>query len=338
MEEPRVRISDIADELGLSTATVSNVIHGKTKKISDETVRRVMALIEEREYLPHMADVLLAQNPARITGVFINDHEKYEGHTLDDFFIASSLDHLSTEIEKSGQFLMIKKTKSAADILRFASMWNMDGIIVIGFCAEDYTYLRSHMRIPFVVYDGICENPDRILNITINNYDGGRQMGGHFRALGHVHALCIADNDTGIDHDRMQGFRDGFAPHDCDFLQIPMQKEDRLALYEKKLPQLALASAVFAVSDFYALELIGFLQEQGLRVPEDVSVAGFDDIPVCTMTHPTLTTVRQDGAARARLAVQKLRELKQKKEVEPELTLPVSLVVRRSTAAPADRI
>ena len=55
MEEQRVRISDIAQELGLSTATVSNVIHGKTKKISDETVKRVMALLEERQYIPSMA-------------------------------------------------------------------------------------------------------------------------------------------------------------------------------------------------------------------------------------------------------------------------------------------
>ena len=56
MEERRVRICDLAEELGLSTATVSNVIHGKTKKVSDATVQRVTALLEEREYIPNMAD------------------------------------------------------------------------------------------------------------------------------------------------------------------------------------------------------------------------------------------------------------------------------------------
>ena len=138
MEEQRVRISDIAQELGLSTATVSNVIHGKTKKISDETVKRVMALLEERQYIPSMAGILLAQNSSKIIGVFVNDHEKYEGHTLDDFFIASSLNHLSTEIEANGQFMMVKKAKNAEEIIQFASMWNMDGIVVIGFCDQDY--------------------------------------------------------------------------------------------------------------------------------------------------------------------------------------------------------
>lgn len=61
-----IRIKDIADELGLSTATVSNVIHGKTKKISKETVRRVQAKLEKRQYIPNMAAVLLAQNSSKI--------------------------------------------------------------------------------------------------------------------------------------------------------------------------------------------------------------------------------------------------------------------------------
>ena len=57
MEQGRVRIADIAEELGLSTTTVSNVIHGKTKKISDETVKRVQALLEEKKYIPNMEGI-----------------------------------------------------------------------------------------------------------------------------------------------------------------------------------------------------------------------------------------------------------------------------------------
>lgn len=99
----RVRICDIAEELDLSTATVSNVIRGKTGKVSAETAERVTALLEEREYIPSMAGILLARNSSRILGVFVNDHPKYEGHTLDDFFIASSLNFLSAEIERTGR-------------------------------------------------------------------------------------------------------------------------------------------------------------------------------------------------------------------------------------------
>ena len=329
--EQRVRICDIAEELGLSTATVSNVIHGKTNKVSDETVQRVTALLEERQYIPSMAGILLARNSSKIIGVFVNDHEKYEGHTLDDFFIASSLNFLSTEIESSGRFMMVKKAKCAEEIIRFASMWNMDGIVVIGFCDPDYMYLRNHMRIPFAVYDGFCEKPERILNITIDNFEGGYQMGCHFRELGHQAALCISDNNICVDMERFCGFCKGFAPGKADLLLIPMQKEQRWSFYLSNLEKFQQVSAVFAVSDYYAIDLMHFLIEQGFSVPEDISVAGFDDTPMCEMVTPTLTTIKQDGALRAKIAVRKLQELREGKEICTEVKLPVSLVVRSST-------
>lgn len=86
MDEKRVRISDIAEELGLSTATVSNVIHGKTQKVSDETIKKVQELLEKREYIPSMAGILLAQNDSGIIGIAVNRHEKYEDCVLEDPF------------------------------------------------------------------------------------------------------------------------------------------------------------------------------------------------------------------------------------------------------------
>ena len=329
--EHRVRICDIAEELGLSTATVSNVIHGKTNKVSDETVQRVTALLEERQYIPSMAGILLARNSSKIIGVFVNDHEKYEGHTLDDFFVASSLNFLSAEIESSGRFMMVKKAKCAEEIIQFSSMWNMDGIVVIGFCDQDYIRLRNHMRIPFAVYDGFCEKLERILNITIDNFEGGYQMGCHFRELGHQTALCISDNIICVDIERFRGFCKGFAPGKADLFLIPMQKEQRRSFYLSNLEKFQQVSAVFAVSDYYAIDLMNFLMEQGFSVPENISVAGFDDTPMCEMVTPTLTTIKQDGALRAKIAVRKLQELREGKEICTEVKLPVSLVVRSST-------
>lgn len=75
----RVRIVDVADALGLSTATVSKVIRGNTEKISDETVKRVQQELERTGYIPNMAGILLARNNSRIIGVVVNDHVKYEG-------------------------------------------------------------------------------------------------------------------------------------------------------------------------------------------------------------------------------------------------------------------
>lgn len=331
MDRKRVRIRDIADELGLSTASVSNVIHGKTNKVSDETIKRVQAALEQRQYIPSMAGILLAQNASKIIGVFVNDHEKYEGHTLDDAFIASSLNFLSAEIEKNNQFMMIKKAKHAEEILQFASMWNMEGLVMIGFCDQDYMYLRNHMRIPFVVYDGYCENPQGIVNITLDNYDGGFQVGQLFRRNGHTHAICLSDNNTGVDYERIMGFQCGFSGGKTDIMIVPMQKQQRRLLYLQDVERFRRATAVFAVSDYYAIDLMCFLQENGFSVPDDISIAGFDDIPLCEMIYPSLTTVRQDGAMRAKIAIEKLRKLKDGHETQTAVTLPVTLVERAST-------
>ena len=331
MEEHRVRISDIAQELGLSTATVSNVLHGKTKKMSDETVKRVQALLEERQYIPSMAGILLAQNASKIIGVVVNDHEKYEGHTLEDVFIASSLNHLSTQIERSGLFMMVKKLTQIDDIIKFASMWNMEGLVVIGFCDQDYRYLRSHMRIPFVVYDGYCEDPERIFNITIDNFDGGRQVGSYFRHGGHRRAICIADNRICVDKERFEGFCAGFGAENTELFIVPMRKTERVQFYREHIAAFRQATAVFAVSDYYAIDLMHFLKEHGFSVPEDVSIVGFDDIPLCDQVFPALSSVRQDGAERARLAIEKLKELKAHAAVSTSVMLPVTFVERASS-------
>ena len=118
MEQNRVRIVDVADALGLSTATVSKVIHGKTSKISDETVKRVQQELERTGYIPNMAGIssrakctvgslagiLLARNNSRIIGVVVNDNVKYEGRVLEDGFVMSSLNALSHEVNEKRIF------------------------------------------------------------------------------------------------------------------------------------------------------------------------------------------------------------------------------------------
>lgn len=328
--ENKVRIVDIANDLGVSTATVSNVIHGKTKKISDRTVKRVQEKLEERGYIPNMAATLLAQNDSRIIGVVIKNHEKYEGSLLEDPFIASSLNNLSDEIELNGYFMMVKKAANIMEAAKFASMWNMDGMVLLSFCADEYQQLRDSIRVPFVVYDGYFENGGRICNIRIDDRDGGRQVGRHFRELGHEKVLCVADNRTCMDLDRYNGLCEGLG-FQADFLEIPMRKAERERFYRERLPMPFRYSAVFAVSDYYAVDLMGFLQRSGLRIPEDVSIAGFDDSAICRQVMPALTSVRQDGQRRAEMALRLLRWMKRNPAFSENIMMPVQLAVREST-------
>ncbi|MCI8593157.1 MAG: LacI family transcriptional regulator [Lachnospiraceae bacterium] len=330
MDKRRVRIADIAEELGVSTATVSNVIHGKTKKISDETVKRVQELLEKRQYIPSMAGILLAQNDSRIIGIVVNNHEKYENHALEDAFIASSLNALSLELNRSGYFMMVKVTADWNEIPRFASMWNMDGLVVMGFCEQDYQKLRESMHIPFVVYDGYFTKAESICNLIIDNYDGGRQVGAYLRDMGHRQVLCIADNFSCMDRERIEGCQFGLGESRIDFMQIPMIQKERRQFYQEKASCMLRHSAIFAASDYYAAELIYFLAGAGIHVPGDISVVGFDDIPLCGHMYPPLTSVKQDVMLRARQAVRVLNQLKAGICESTVIKMPVSLVKRES--------
>lgn len=324
-DESKVRIKDIADELGVSTATVSNVLHGKTKKISDATVKRVEKKLEERGYIPNMAATLLARNDSRIIGVAVNDHEKYEGRVFEDPFIASALNYLSDEIEDKGYFMMLKKAHKVMDIVRFASMWNLDGMIMIGFCEDEYQELRDRIRVPFVVYDGYSDKQSRYSIVTIDDYDGGRQVGEYLKSMGHEKVLCIADNHICMDLDRYNGLCCGLGSK-ADFLMIPASKEERLlAFYDEKMEYLKEHTAVFAASDLYAIELAEYLIRHGIRVPEDISVVGFDGINAGMRMLPALTTVYQDNRLRAETSMDILTEMINDRSFSKNVCLPVKL-------------
>lgn len=328
MRNERVRIADIAEELGLSTATVSNVIHGKTKKISDETVKRVQELLEKRRYIPSMAGILLAQNSSKIIGVVLNDHPKYEKHALEDPYIASAVNALAREIDREGYFLMLKVTSDWNEIPKFASMWNMEGMILTGFCEQDYSKLREQMHIPLVIYDGCFEGNTRAVNIEADHFGGGVQAGTYLKEMGHRDVLCISDNMVSMDQQRFLGLKSVFP--NAERMLIPMEAEKRYGFYEKNLTEILKYTAVFAVSDFYAMDFISFLKTAGYSVPEDISVIGFDDVRESGRFDPPLTTIHQNSSQRAVLAMELIKKLKDGVCEETSIKIPVSVVKRKS--------
>ena len=330
-DEKKIRIVDIAEELGVSTATVSNVLHGKTKKVSAATIKRVQEKLAESGYIPNMAATLLAQNNSRIIGVVVNDHPKYEGHLLEDPFVSGALNALSDEIERDGYFMMLKKTTAIMDAVPFASMWNMDGMILLGFCEDEYQRLRDSIRIPFVIYDGVYENKGNVCNLVLAERDGGRQVGKYLREGGHRRVLCIADNAVLPDYDRYLGLCDGLET-EADLWVIPMKKEQREAYYEKRLSEFEEYTAIFAVSDYYAVDVMYYLMGHGISVPEDISVIGFDDTMLSTTVKPALSTVGQDVSYRARMAMEYLMKMRADRLCSVTKTVPLKLIVRESSS------
>ena len=158
--------------------------------------------------------------------------------------------------------------------------------------------------------------------------------------MGHRRILCVSDNDICVDKDRMDGCLAGVlaaaqasgCAAQTDRLQVPMSRRERLRFYEEQLPVIRRYTAVFVVSDAYAVELLCFMQQHRIRVPEEISVVGFDDTVLSRNCYPALTTVGQDAKGRAKAAVQALRELREGSLENPVRRLPVELVRRESVA------
>ena len=197
----------------------------------------------------------------------------------------------------------------------------------------DYEKLRNQMRISFVVYDGYFESCSKVVNLVINHYDGGYQVGKYFKELGHQKALCISDNYICMDKERIDGFCKAFAPGETIIWQIPNTEKKRILFYQEKFHEFldSRITAVFAVSDYYALELMGFLQGKGVRIPQDVQIIGFDDNMASRESNPALTTIHQDAALRAKTAIECIEAMRDGRNYEFEIVLPVELIKREST-------
>lgn len=337
MADYRVTIKDIAEELGLSTATVSNVIHGKTKKISDRTVAKVQEKLEESGYIPNMAAILLAQNTSRIVCVVLSDDIRYEKKMIEDPFVCGMINSISKELADKGYFMMLKEEPDVEQIVRYASMWNMAGLILIGYCEMDYEKLRSHMHIPFVVVDAYKKNVHNYSDVGIDNIKGGYIAGKYLIQNGHTRIMYLTDNDEGCDHDRYIGLmkalkENGISYDKSNIMWLSPYHSERVKAYEKIMNCVGEYTAAFAACDIYAIEFMNYIQDNGIVVPRDMSVIGFDNIPMDIYARPGLTTVAQNLHDRAKVAVELLQEQIDGNSDGRQVLLPVELVIRESVA------
>lgn len=336
-ENRRVTIKDIAEEMGVSTATVSNVIHGKTKKISDRTVAKVQEKLQESGYIPNMAAVLLAQNSSKIVCVVVSDHERYEGKMLEDPFVTQMINSISKELNARDYFMMIKEERDIDKLVVYASMWNMAGLILMGFCSVDYEKLRSKMHIPFVVVDSYERNVKSYIDIGIDNIDGGYQAGQYLIKNGHERILYFADNKEDCDLFRYKGLQKALTENKLEvnedfYYLVHIEKKEREKDYEKLLDYIRKKdiTAVFVASDQYAIEWMRFLLKKGVKVPEEISIVGFDDIPLAAQIYPGLTTISQNIPLRGKMAVEMLQDQIEDRATGGSVLLPAQLIERES--------
>ena len=331
-----IRIKDIADRAGVSPTTVSNVIHGKTGRVSKATVEKINRILKEMEYVPSISARMLANNSSGLIGVALGFMKKGNASSFEDPFVSAMLGNLEYQIREHGYYMMLVARHEQDDIMQQALGWNFDGMIAMALKEKEIAELSERLGKPLVTIDQYLPPELGVRSITIDDRGGADQMSQYLIGKGHKKFLFLSDCDLGVDHYRWLGVRQameeaGIEDFESRHIVIPWNPEQREKAYEEMLPFFKKQTALFFSSDYYALEASNFLQNRGIKVPEEISIAGFDDVTYATLARPKLTTVHQMVDGKARRAVEVLMHLIQDEPVQKDIPpLPTTLVERES--------
>ena len=331
-----IRIKDIADRAGVSPTTVSNVIHGKTGRVSKATVEKINRILKEMEYVPSISARMLANNSSGLIGVALGFMKKGNASSFEDPFVSAMLGNLEYQIREHGYYMMLVARHEKDDLMQQALGWNFDGMIAMALKEKEIAELSERLGKPLVTIDQYLSPELGVRSITMDDRGGAYQMSQYLIGKGHKKFLFLSDCDLGVDHYRWLGVRQameeaGIEDFESRHIVIPWNPEQREKAYEEMLPFFKKQTALFFSSDYYALEASNFLQNRGIKVPEEISIAGFDDVTYATLARPKLTTVHQMVDGKARRAVEVLMHLIQDEPVQKDIPpLPTTLVERES--------
>lgn len=331
-----IRIKDIADRAGVSPTTVSNVIHGKTGRVSKATVEKINRILKEMEYVPSISARMLANNSSSLIGVALGFMKKGNASSFEDPFVSAMLGNLEYQIREHGYYMMLVARHEQDDLMQQALGWNFDGMIAMALKEKEIAELSERLGKPLVTIDQYLPPELGVRSITMDDRGGAYQMSQYLIGKGHKKFLFLSDCDLGVDHYRWLGVRQameevGIEDIESRHIVIPWNPEQREKAYEEMLPFFKKQTALFFSSDYYALEASNFLQNRGIKVPEEISIAGFDDVTYATLARPKLTTVHQMVDGKARRAVEVLMHLIQDEPVQKDIPpLPTTLVERES--------
>lgn len=329
-------IKDIAREAKVSVTTVSNVIHGKSDHVAPETVERITRIIEAHNYTPNMSARALVNRSSRIIGVINHLIPQQAGSFLQDPFHGAFIGGIERTLRLRGYYMMLRTVESEAEIFSLFSNWNLDGIILTGLFADSFFGRLVELDKPMVLLDSYIES-EKVFNVGLDDYEGGLIATRYLIERGHRSIVFASPrrHRRGVIEERFKGYRDALKE-----AGIPLAREN---LYEqeitiaegielgRRLSRRDDATAIFATADILAAGIVSGLHAEGLRVPDDKSVVGFDDLYISLITNPQLTTVHQDAEEKGSIAATLMVDCLEGREIgERSIVMPVSLVERAS--------
>jgi DNA-binding LacI/PurR family transcriptional regulator len=334
----RVTIADVATAAGVSKTAVSFAFNNP-ERLGLATLERVLGVAQDLGYAPHPAARALSMRrsgtigvliPQRLSTVFANP------------FMSELIQGLGEQCEEHDLTLLLVPPLdgSLEGAIRQASV---DGFISLGLSPDDRALeVLDRIGIPAILVDSVGS----VLHPAVNVDDegGARAAARHLLELGHLQLAILVlpparsqVNSTPTAARRLAGYQSaiqeagGPQPHSV-VAGISVAAGARA--FETLPGGKRRPTAVLAMSDMAAIGVMSAAQAAGLRVPEDLSVVGFDDVPAAAWTNPPLTTVRQPIVEKGRLAARLLIQRMKGETVDSPAPLKTSLVVRSSTSKP----
>lgn len=328
----KVRIQDIAERAGVSSATVSNALNGKGG-VSEQRLKQILSIAREMGYA-YERSALVQREYIRL--VIFKRHGLV---VMDTQFFAEMLEGMTREARQNGFELLMthinmEKDQDYLEQIQEICAEDCAGIILLAteMFREDVR-LFLHTKSPLLVLDSLFRHDD--LNcVVMNNYEAGFMAAQRLIAMGHTRIEHIT---ASVRFNNMRYRRKGFEaamteaqlPLPAGFLwQVTPTVEgayrDMLTLLARRKDPLP--TAFFIANDVMAVGCVRALKESGIQVPHDVSVIGMDDLDICQASNPPLSTIRVYRGDISRIAIQRLMMMMQPNA--PRSTLKIEVSVR----------
>ena len=334
-------LDDVARLADVSDATVSRVLNGSTG-VREKTRQKVLKAAQELGYVINQRARTLASGRSSVVGLLLPNFSNFSiGYGseiirgVDDALAAHNYDLMLYNAHRS--------TDKAASYMAAIERGLADGLVVVlPQDAGPYLETLRRRRFPCVLIDhqGRNEDCEDCFAVDVTNWQGAFDATTYLIRLGHTRIGFITGRmNLGCARDRLAGYQDALKQNHIKFEKQLVQvgtfsQPDGYACACELLALPNLPTAIFASNDVMAFGAMDAARDCGLRIPDDVSVVGFDDIPQSQQTHPPLTTVRQPLQEMGQTAVRMVLGLIQQPNKPPErVRLNTQLVIRGSCQA-----
>ncbi len=330
-----VKIEDISKQLGLSISTVSKALNGYPD-VSQQTRDRVLEIARQLDYHPSSAARNLRRGRTDKVGLLINNPLSFLGEYIADIISGAAL-----TAEQQGNNLVLYTTavSNPTELKRICRAREVDGLMLIFEPSPAAVQVLEHENMPFVVFGRRVEHPD-VSFVAPDNQAGAYALTQHLIDQGHQRIGFTTRPQLGtVSQDRLAGYQQALAEANIPFdsslvvetIIEPLSGEKAM---ERFLEMVEPPTAVFAFYDLVAVDALHAAQERGLRIPDDIAIAGFDGLRSSRITQPRITTVQQPLAKMGQQAMHALfARITDNTQLPIRQTFPVELIIRQSTQA-----